>query len=92
MKKSGLPIIFDAFMLIFAVAQTVESSGFLAIYMVGFILGSRRHRATQLIMRFSDGFSWLAQILMFLIRLRYSRAGRCGRFRLKVGRLAGLSQ
>lgn len=54
-------------MLIFAIAQSAESSGFLAIYLVGFILGSRRHRATQLIARFSDGFSWLAQILMFLM-------------------------
>ena len=54
-------------MLIFAIAQSLESSGFLAIYLVGFILGSRRHRATQLIARFSDGFSWLAQILMFLM-------------------------
>jgi cell volume regulation protein A len=54
-------------MLIFAVAQTVEASGFLAIYLVGFMLGSRRHRATELINRFSDGFSWLAQILMFLM-------------------------
>jgi cell volume regulation protein A len=54
-------------LLIFAIAQTIESSGFLAIYLVGFILGSRRHRANQLIARFSDGFSWLAQILMFLM-------------------------
>jgi cell volume regulation protein A len=54
-------------MLIFAVAQSVEASGFLAIYLVGFMLGSRRHRATELIARFSDGFSWLAQILMFLM-------------------------
>jgi potassium/hydrogen antiporter len=56
-----------AAMLIFAVAQTLETSGFLAIYLVGFIIGSRRHRATQLIARFSDGISWLAQILMFLM-------------------------
>ncbi|MGE5537206.1 MAG: potassium/proton antiporter [Gemmatimonas sp.] len=54
-------------MLIFAVAQTFDASGFLAIYLVGFMLGSRRHRATELINRFSDGFSWLAQILMFLM-------------------------
>jgi cell volume regulation protein A len=54
-------------MLIFAIAQSAEASGFLAIYLVGFILGSRRHRATELIARFSDGFSWLAQILMFLM-------------------------
>ena len=54
-------------MLIFAIAQTIGASGYMAIYLVGFLLGSRRHRATQLINRFSDGLAWLSQILMFLM-------------------------
>ncbi|MFN4284196.1 MAG: potassium/proton antiporter [Alphaproteobacteria bacterium] len=54
-------------MLIFALAQTIGASGYMAIYLVGFLLGSRRHRATQLINRFSDGLAWLSQILMFLM-------------------------
>ncbi|HEY4136414.1 MAG TPA: potassium/proton antiporter [Alphaproteobacteria bacterium] len=54
-------------MLIFATAQSIGASGYMAIYLVGFLLGSRRHRATQLISRFSDGLAWLSQILMFLM-------------------------
>jgi cell volume regulation protein A len=54
-------------MLIFALAQSIHASGYMAIYIVGFLLGSRRHRATQLISRFSDGLAWLSQILMFLM-------------------------
>lgn len=54
-------------LLIFAGAQTLDASGFLAIYLTGFILGDHRHRATQLIDRFHDGLAWLSQIVMFLM-------------------------
>lgn len=66
---SGLyPILALSFaMLVFGLAQAVESSGFMAIFLVGLILGNRRHRATQLISRFHDGLAWLSQIMMFLM-------------------------
>jgi cell volume regulation protein A len=66
---SGLyPIFALAFaMTIFAVAQSIHASGFMAIYIVGLILGNRRHRATQVINRFHDGLAWLSQIMMFLM-------------------------
>lgn len=54
-------------LVVFAAAQTVEASGFLAIYLVGTTLGNNPHRATAEIARFSDGLSWLAQIGMFLM-------------------------
>ncbi|MEN6542568.1 potassium/proton antiporter [Parvibaculum sp.] len=54
-------------LVVFAAAQTVEASGFLAIYLVGTTLGNNPHRATAEISRFSDGLSWLAQICMFLM-------------------------
>lgn len=54
-------------LLVFAAAQSVEASGFLAVYLVGAILGNNPHRATAEIGRFSDGLSWLAQIGMFLM-------------------------
>lgn len=54
-------------LVIFGGAQLVEASGFLAAYLAGFVLGSHRHRATQLINRFHDGLAWLAQIVMFLL-------------------------
>lgn len=66
---SGLyPIFALAFaMTVFGIAQSVHASGFMAIYLVGLILGNRRHRATQLINRFHDGLAWLSQIMMFLM-------------------------
>lgn len=66
---SGLyPIFALAFaMTIFAAAQSIHASGFMAIYITGLILGNRRHRATQVINRFHDGLAWLSQIMMFLM-------------------------
>jgi cell volume regulation protein A len=52
---------------IFAGAQLVEASGFLAVYLAGLVLGHNRHRAQQVISRFHDGLAWLAQIGMFLL-------------------------
>jgi cell volume regulation protein A len=52
---------------LFAGAQQIGASGFLAVYLAGYVVGSRRHRATQMIHRFHDGLAWLAQIAMFLI-------------------------
>ncbi len=52
---------------VFAAAHTVGASGFLAVYLAGYVFGRRRHKATQIIERFTDGMAWLAQIAMFLI-------------------------
>lgn len=52
---------------VFAGAQLVEASGFLAIYLTGLVLGNNRHRAQQVISRFHDGLAWLSQIAMFLL-------------------------
>ncbi len=54
-------------LIIFAGAQNLGASGFLAAYLAGIVLGNRRHRATQLIDRFQDGLAWLSQIVMFLM-------------------------
>lgn len=54
-------------LIIFAGAQSVDASGFLAIYLAGLILGNHRHRAHVVISRFHDGLAWLAQIIMFLM-------------------------
>jgi potassium/hydrogen antiporter len=66
---SGLYPIFAlaAALAVFGGAQTVGASGFLAVYIVGVIVGTRRHRATRLINRFHDGLAWLSQIVMFLM-------------------------
>jgi cell volume regulation protein A len=52
---------------VFAAAQTFGASGFLAVYLAGYVFGRRRHKATQIIERFTDGMAWLSQIAMFLI-------------------------
>jgi cell volume regulation protein A len=54
-------------LVIFAGAQNVGASGFLAAYLAGIVLGNQRHRATQIIDRFQDGLAWLSQIVMFLM-------------------------
>lgn len=66
---SGLyPILASALaLLVFSVGQTVHASGFLAIYVVGFILGNNYFPASREVSRFSDGMAWLAQISMFLM-------------------------
>ncbi|HEX7777039.1 MAG TPA: potassium/proton antiporter [Parvibaculum sp.] len=62
------PILAGALALVvFAGAQSVEASGFLAVYLVGTTLGNNPHRAAAEISRFSDGLAWLAQIVMFLM-------------------------
>jgi cell volume regulation protein A len=52
---------------VYAAAQTFGASGFLAVYLAGYVFGRRRHKATQIIERFTDGMAWLSQIAMFLI-------------------------
>jgi len=62
------PVLAMAFALfVFAGAQTLGASGFLAVYLTGLIVGNRRHRAAQLIDRFHDGLAWLAQMVMFVM-------------------------
>jgi cell volume regulation protein A len=52
---------------LFGGAQMVGASGFLAVYLAGLILGSHRHRATQVINQAFDAFAWLSQIVLFLM-------------------------
>jgi cell volume regulation protein A len=54
-------------LIIFAGAQIIDASGFLAVYLAGLVMGNQRHRAQQVISRFHDGLAWLAQITMFLL-------------------------
>src|SRR6185312_7820932 len=62
------PILVMAFaVFVFAAAQSIHGSGFLAVYLCGLVFGFGRHRARQLIARFHDGLAWLSQIVMFLL-------------------------
>lgn len=57
----------SAALLTFGLAQSLETSGFLAVYLAGLVVGNRRHRGRQLVGRFMDGMAWLMQITMFLM-------------------------
>lgn len=54
-------------MLVFGLAQSVHGSGFLAVYLVGVIVGNQQHRTTASIEKFVDAFAWLSQIVLFLM-------------------------
>ncbi|MFZ5844220.1 MAG: potassium/proton antiporter [Pseudomonadota bacterium] len=52
---------------IYAGTAAVGGSGFLAIYLAGFLLGQAKLPAMVHILRVQDGLTWLSQIIMFLI-------------------------
>lgn len=54
-------------LLTYGIASAAGGSGFLAIYLVGLVIGNSRLRSAQNILRVHDGLAWLAQIGMFLI-------------------------
>jgi cell volume regulation protein A len=54
-------------LVVFASANAVHSSGFLAVYLAGLILGNRQTRAHNSVVVFLDAITWLAQIVMFVL-------------------------
>ncbi|MDR1227652.1 MAG: potassium/proton antiporter [Azoarcus sp.] len=54
-------------LMIFAAANLLGGSGFLAVYVAGVIAGNRRCHATEHVLRVMDGLAWLAQACMFLV-------------------------
>ncbi len=54
-------------LLVFAFTGVIGGSGFLAVYVAGMVSGNRKMFAKQQIVRFNEGLTWLAQIIMFLV-------------------------
>ena len=52
-------------LILFLTTELIHGSGFLAVYIGGLTIGNSRFVHKRSSMRFFDGFSWLAQILMF---------------------------
>lgn len=52
---------------VFAAANIVGGSGFLAVYLVGLVVGNYRRRVSENVLRAMDGFAWLGQSSMFLL-------------------------
>jgi cell volume regulation protein A len=58
---------FTGALAIFGGAQSLEASGFLAIYLAGFIVNHYKHQHAGTIGEFFDAFAWVAQIGLFLL-------------------------
>ena len=54
-------------MLGFALANSIGGSGFLAVYIAGVIIGNRKTRATEHVLRVMDGMAWLSQATLFVV-------------------------
>lgn len=52
---------------IFGLAGSIGSSGFLAAYVAGVVVGNRMRRARHEVRRFHDGMAWLSQVGLFLM-------------------------
>jgi cell volume regulation protein A len=65
----GLHALFVAVsaLVIFAFANTLHASGFLAVYLAGLVVGNRQTRAHNSVVVFLDAITWLAQIVMFVL-------------------------
>ena len=51
----------------FGAAYLAGGNSFLAVYLAGLVLGNRLRRGRADVIRFHDGFSWLMQILVFIM-------------------------
>jgi cell volume regulation protein A len=54
-------------LVVFAFANAVHASGFLAVYLAGLVMGNRQTRAHSSVVVFLDAVTWLAQIVMFVL-------------------------
>jgi potassium/hydrogen antiporter len=61
------PFVAVGALVIFAFANTLHASGFLAVYLAGLVVGNRRTRAHNSVVVFLDAITWLAQIAMFVL-------------------------
>jgi len=61
------PLVTTGALLVFGIAQALHSSGFLAVYLAGMIVGNRPTRAHNAVIVFLDAATWLAQIVMFVL-------------------------
>ncbi len=77
------PFVAVSALVIFALANILHSSGFLAVYLAGLVVGNMQTRARNSVIVFLDAITWLAQIVMFVLlgllawpaRLAYSLYG-----------------
>jgi len=61
------PFVAVSALVIFAFANAVHASGFLAVYLAGLVVGNKQTRAHNSVVVFLDAVTWLAQIVMFVL-------------------------
>jgi cell volume regulation protein A len=61
------PFVAVSALVVFALANSVHASGFLAVYLAGLVVGNQRTRAHNSVIVFLDAITWLAQIVMFVV-------------------------
>jgi cell volume regulation protein A len=54
-------------LMLFALAQTLGTSGFMAIYLAGIFVGGTPHLGRREIGHFVEGSAWLAQVVLFVM-------------------------
>jgi potassium/hydrogen antiporter len=75
---------------LFAGTGLLGGSGFLAVYLAGLVVGNRPVRAMPYLHRFQEGFTWLAQIVLFLTLGLLATPSTFGAILLPVMALAGV--
>jgi cell volume regulation protein A len=61
------PFVAVSALVVFAFANAVHASGFLAVYLAGLVVGNAQTRAHNSVVVFLDAITWLAQIVMFVL-------------------------
>jgi cell volume regulation protein A len=61
------PFVAVSALVVFAFANAVYASGFLAVYLAGLVVGNNQTRAHNSVVVFLDAVTWLAQIVMFVL-------------------------
>ena len=61
------PFVAVSALVVFAFANAVHASGFLAVYLAGLVVGNKQTRAHNSVVVFLDAITWLAQIVMFVL-------------------------
>jgi len=61
------PFVAVSALVVFAFANAIHASGFLAVYLAGIVVGNRQTRAHNSVVVFLDAVTWLAQIVMFVL-------------------------
>jgi cell volume regulation protein A len=61
------PFVAVSALVVFAFANSLHASGFLAVYLAGLVVGNKQTRAHNSVVVFLDAVTWLAQIVMFVL-------------------------